>query len=124
VINDGPLPVAEDTRQRVLQAIEELGYRPNKYAQSLKSKTGQATRQVGIIMGGRGEILLRPYYADILFGIYDEAYRQGQRIRFMHFFEQLHDPVLFNELVHPEEISALILFAPDLSRLIPKIRLC
>lgn len=115
VINNGPRPVAEETRRRVLQAIEELEYRPNKYAQSLKSRTGQATRQIGIVMGGRGEILLRPYYADILFGIYDEAYRQGQRIRFVHFFEELHDPVLFNELVHPEEISALILFAPDLS---------
>jgi len=115
VINNGPRPVSNETRERVLQAIEALGYRPNKYAQNLKTRTGQATRQVGIIMGGRGETLLRPYYADILFGIYDEAYRQGQRIRFLHFFEELHDPVLFNELVHPEEISALILFAPDRS---------
>jgi LacI family transcriptional regulator len=31
VINNGPRSVSEGTRQRVLQAIEELGYRP--YAQ-------------------------------------------------------------------------------------------
>jgi LacI family transcriptional regulator len=110
VINNGPRAVAAETKQRVLQAIEELGYRPNKYAQRLKSKTGQAKRQLGIIMGGRSEILKRPYYGDILSGIYDEAYRQGQRIRFIHFFEELHDPILFNEHVHPEEISALIFF--------------
>jgi len=110
VINEGPRPVAEETRQRVLKAIEELGYRPNKYAQRLKSKTGQAKRQLGIIIGGGSEILKRPYYGDILSGIYDEAYRQGQRIRFIHFFEELHDPILFNEHVHPEEISALIFF--------------
>jgi DNA-binding LacI/PurR family transcriptional regulator len=112
VINNGPRAVAEETRQRVLKAIEELGYRPNKYAQSLKSKTVRAERQLGIILGGRSEMLKRLYYADILAGIYDEAYRQGQRIRFIHFFDELHDPILFNEHVHPEEISALILFGP------------
>ncbi|MDU6255566.1 MAG: LacI family DNA-binding transcriptional regulator, partial [Staphylococcus warneri] len=29
VINNGPRPVAEATRQRVLQAIKKTGYRPN-----------------------------------------------------------------------------------------------
>ncbi len=110
VINEGPRPVAEDTKQRVLKAIEELGYRPNKYAQRLKTRTEHAKRQLGIVIGGGSEILKRPYYGDILSGIYDEAYRQGQRIRFLHFFEELHDPLLFNEHVHPEEISSLIFF--------------
>ena len=63
-------------------------------------------------MGAGSEFLRRPYYGDILSGIYDEAYRQGQRIRFFHFLEELHDPLLFNEHVHPEEISALIFFPP------------
>lgn len=115
VINDGPRPVAEETRKRVLAAIKKSGYRPNKHAQRLKSRSGGSKGQVGIIMGGNGEILLRPYYADVLFGIYDEAYRQGQRIRFLHFFEELHDPILFNEHIHPDEISALILFPIQLS---------
>ncbi|GAK52525.1 transcriptional regulator, LacI family [Candidatus Moduliflexus flocculans] len=110
VINNGPRPVAEETKKRVLKAIEKLGYRPNKHAQRLKSRSAKGKRQLGIIMGGNGEILLRPYYADVLFGIYDEAYRQGYHIRFLHFFEELHDPTLFNEYIHPDEISALILF--------------
>ncbi len=114
VINDGPRPVAEDTRQRVLQAIKELDYRPNKHAQSLKSKTDRATRQLGIILGD-SEMLKHPYYGDILAGIYDEAYRQGQRIRFLHFFNELHDPLLFSEHIHAEEISALIFFAPKIA---------
>ncbi|GAA1846422.1 LacI family DNA-binding transcriptional regulator [Agromyces salentinus] len=36
VLNDGPRPVAESTRQRVLQAIDELGYRPSAAARALK----------------------------------------------------------------------------------------
>ncbi len=63
-------------------------------------------------MGAYSEFLRRPYYGDILSGVYDEAYRQGQRIRFFHFLgRELHDPPLFNEHVHPEEISALIFSA-------------
>ena len=112
VINAGPRPVADDTKQRVLQAIADLGYRPNKYAQGLKAKTELANRQIGIIMGGESVNLKRPYYGDMLAGIYDESYRQGQRIRFIHFFEELHDPILLNEHVQPEEISALIFFPP------------
>ncbi|MRG60724.1 substrate-binding domain-containing protein [Agromyces sp. CFH 90414] len=36
VLNDGPRPVAEATRRRVLDAIEELGYRPSAAARALK----------------------------------------------------------------------------------------
>ncbi|WP_420115165.1 LacI family DNA-binding transcriptional regulator, partial [Pseudactinotalea sp.] len=35
VINDGPKPVAAKTRERVLAAIEELGYRPDRAARQL-----------------------------------------------------------------------------------------
>ena len=42
VINNGPRVVAAATRQRVLHTIEELGYRPNKYAQRLKTKSEPA----------------------------------------------------------------------------------
>lgn len=110
VINEGPRPVAEATKQRVLRTIAESGYRPNKHAQRLKTRTDQARKQLGIIVGGGSEMLKRPYYGDILAGIYEEAYRQGQHIRFLHFFEELHDPLLCNEHIHPGEISALILF--------------
>jgi LacI family transcriptional regulator len=120
VMNNTPAPVAEETRQRILQAIKELGYRPNKHAQRLRSKNGIANRQLGILIGGKGEVLMYPYYGDILFGIYEEAYRQGQRIRFVHFLEELHDPVLLNEYIHPEEISGIILLAPDRSPASPE----
>lgn len=121
VINNGPRPVHEETRQRVLQAIEELGYRPNKFAQRLKNRTRhRAHKQIGVIMGGQIEVFKRSYYGDILTGIYDEAYRQGQRIRFIHFFGELHDPMLFNEHVHPEEVSSLIFFPPHFFQRTPQ----
>lgn len=47
VINNGPRPVAEQTRQRVLQAIEDLGYEPSEVARSLKTKS---TASIGLII--------------------------------------------------------------------------
>ncbi len=46
VIN-GHLHVTEETRKRVFEAIEKLGYRPNQIARSLRE---QRSRQIGIIV--------------------------------------------------------------------------
>ncbi|MEV0618241.1 LacI family DNA-binding transcriptional regulator [Nonomuraea sp. NPDC050404] len=47
VINDGPRPVAAATRERVLAAAAELGYRPNRIARALRSRT---TGVVGLVL--------------------------------------------------------------------------
>ncbi|MEV4898638.1 LacI family DNA-binding transcriptional regulator [Nonomuraea sp. NPDC055795] len=55
VINDGPRPVAAATRERVLAAAAELGYRPNRIARALRSRT---TGVVGLILADA----LNPYF--------------------------------------------------------------
>jgi LacI family transcriptional regulator len=47
VVNDGPRPVAASTRERVLRAIEELGYRPNSIARSLRTNQ---TRAIALVV--------------------------------------------------------------------------
>jgi DNA-binding LacI/PurR family transcriptional regulator len=113
VINDGPRKVAPETRERVLAAIQELGYRPNKYAQRLKLGGEQARGALGIVAGGQSfNVLERPYYNIILAGLFQEAHRLGQDVRFFSFFDALTDPVFFNNNIHREEISSLILILP------------
>jgi DNA-binding LacI/PurR family transcriptional regulator len=113
VINNGPRKVAPETRERVLAAIQELGYRPNKYAQLLKSGGEQAQGALGIVAGGQSfNVLERPYYNIILAGLFQEAHRLGQDVRFFSFFDALTDPVFFNNNIHREEISSLILILP------------
>ena len=115
VLNNGPRKVNADTRQRVLEAIAELGYRPNKHAQRLILGSNAARNSIGIITGGKGyNVLRRPYYNDILAGLFDTAHEQGQYIRFFNFFDALKDPTLFNKNVHRDEISALVLVLPTL----------
>ncbi len=42
-----PIPVGEETRRRVLEAVERLGYHPNAYARSLR---GQKTRMIAMMI--------------------------------------------------------------------------
>ncbi len=115
VLNNGPRKVSDETRSRVLNAIQELGYRPNKYAQGLKLGADAAQNSIGVIAGGEGVNLIeRPYYSAILANLFDRAHQLNQYIRFITFFESLSDPVFFNKNIHREEISSLILLLPGL----------
>jgi len=115
VINNGPRDVAPKTKERVLEAIQELGYRPNRHAQRLKMGDILARKSLGIVAGGQGfNVLERPYYNTILSGLFDEAHRLEQEVRFFSFFEALTDPVFFNKNIHRNKISSLILILPEM----------
>jgi hypothetical protein len=49
VVNNGPRQVSPEMRQKVLDAIDALGYHPNKYAQNLKVNGHQTQRQIGVL---------------------------------------------------------------------------
>ena len=58
VVNNGPRPVSDDARKKVLAAIDRLGYRPSGIARSLKTNK---THSVGIIISD----VLNPILASI-----------------------------------------------------------
>jgi LacI family transcriptional regulator len=70
VINDNGYPVAEATRQRVLDAVRELSYSPSVLARALVTKR---TQIVGVIVGDVED----PYFAEIVRGVEDVARRSG-----------------------------------------------
>lgn len=113
VINNGPRKVSEETRNRVLSAIKELEYRPNKHAQMLSSATDSiAEKYIGIILAGN-HMFKRPYYGAILASIHEHAHKRDQHIRFIRLFNDFNNPTLFNELIHPNEINGVILLGLD-----------
>ncbi len=115
VLNNGPRKVSDETRQRVLAAINDLEYRPNEYAQRLKQGGDAAQNSIGIVTGGKGYNLIeRPYYNLVLSGLYDYAYQQHQQISFLAYWDALKDPIFFNKHIHEYEISSLILILPSL----------
>lgn len=105
--------VAAETRQKILSAINELGYRPNKAAQALQQGEAViAEKQIGVVLCD-SSVFLRPYYTEIISGIHTAAYDNNYHVRFIRFFDELKNPILFNELIHQEEIGGLILVATD-----------
>jgi LacI family transcriptional regulator len=75
VINEGTGPVAPATRERVLQTIESLGFRPRAAARSLV--TGPAT--VGLVVTD----LQNPFFARLVDRIVWEARSSGSQIVLM-----------------------------------------
>lgn len=112
VINNGPRSVAPETRERILKAIAELGYRPNEHARQLmRQNWGSDTspRQFGVVLAGPRALIARPFYSALIVGMLDEAVRQNYALRFIHLYDELRDPVLFNELIHREAIAGIVL---------------
>jgi LacI family transcriptional regulator len=69
--------VHADTKARVLQAVQELGYRPNVMAQNLRRGTVHA---IGIMIPDVSNF----HFWDIVNGAHDEAYRNGYGVVLAH----------------------------------------
>jgi len=105
--------VAPETRERILKVIDELGYRPNKAAQALQlGDVAFASKNIGVVLCNEN-VFLRPFYTEIIAGIHTAAHENNYNVKFIRFFEELNNPVLFNELIHPESIGSLILVATN-----------
>lgn len=123
VVNNNAHRVSEETRNRVLNAIEKLGYKPNKHAQRLRMGNDAARNSIGIIVGGTGyQVLERSYYSTMLARLFDNAHELNVHIRFFSFFDAFKDPIFFNKNVHPAEISALLIMMPRLIQNDPEIK--
>ena len=113
VLNNNSRRVSEKTRNRVLNAIDKLGYKPNKHAQHLRMGKDIAQNSIGIIVGGTGyQVLERSYYSTMLARLFDNAHELNIHIRFFSFFDAFKDPIFFNKNIHHEEISALLIMMP------------
>jgi LacI family transcriptional regulator len=70
---EGRVPISEETRQRVLEAIEELGYEPDARAQALRSGS---TKTIALIIPD----LRNPHFCEYATGIEEAARAAGYHI--------------------------------------------
>lgn len=70
VVNNSPQRVLPATRDRVLKAVEEMGYQPNAYARALK---GIRTPVVGVVFPHVTVPLTNVYFGPLLEGILARA---------------------------------------------------
>ena len=67
VLNSGPRPVSAPARQRVLQAVEELGYRPNRIARALRENR---THSIAMLIPDH----VNPHFAELAQAVENEAF--------------------------------------------------
>ncbi|MCI2055587.1 MAG: LacI family transcriptional regulator [Oscillibacter sp.] len=78
---NGAHDVSEETRERICAAAEEMGYRPNAAARSLKTKR---TYDIGVLFKDEaGSGLTHEYFSAVLEGFKNEAESKGFDITFI-----------------------------------------
>lgn len=101
VVN-GNYPVADATRERVLEAIRGLGYVANAHARALITAT---TGTVGVIVHDPSD----PYFGEIVRGVQEVADEHG---RFVVLCNSLRDPqreIVYIEMLRSQRVDAVIL---------------
>lgn len=73
VLNNGPRPVAAETAERVREAMDLLGYRPNASARALRRGT---TDTLGLVVADA----LNPYFVEYTAELVKAAAERGKRI--------------------------------------------
>lgn len=75
VVNDGPRAVAPATRARVVAAIEELGYRPNRLAGSLRARRSST---LGLLVPNSSN----PFFSELGRAVEDAGFAAGYTFLF------------------------------------------
>ena len=73
VINNKSEGVSEETRNRILQLVKELGYQPNAIARGLVTKK---TKTIGLIIPD----ISNPFFPDLARGVEDSAHIYGYNV--------------------------------------------
>ncbi len=77
VMNEGPRPVAAETRARVLRAIARLKYRPSEIARSLRL---QRSRLIGLVLPDTAN----PFFAALASGVDEAVFAHGYSLLLCH----------------------------------------
>ena len=111
VIN-GKENVKEETRQRVLKAIEELGYYPNAAARALNNNK---TDGIGIIIPHAEFMTVAPYFLDLISSLEKNIDKMGYHLVFKlpSSFKSASD---YSQLYKERKVDGLIVLAPSVDQ--------
>lgn len=101
--------ISEETRQRVLQAAQDLGYVPDAAARSLAS--GQTHTLGLIICQPPDHILVDAYLPQVIYGLSEASRERGFRV-LLESVEDVRQPNAYIDLVRAKQIDGILLFGP------------
>src|SRR5436853_718148 len=103
VLSNG-LHVRPEMRARVMEAVEQLGYRPNLLARSLRS---QQSNTLGLIVSD----IRNPFFTSISRAVEDVAYEQGFSVFLCNTDENPEKEAIYLHLMRDEGVAGVI-FSP------------
>jgi LacI family fructose operon transcriptional repressor len=103
VLSDKP-HVRPDVRQRVLDAVDKLNYRPNLVARSLRS---QQSSTIGLIVSD----IRNPFFTAVSRAVEDTAYQQGYSVFLCNTDENPAKEALYLKVLQDENVAGII-FSP------------
>ncbi|HET8986806.1 MAG TPA: LacI family DNA-binding transcriptional regulator, partial [Trueperaceae bacterium] len=106
VVNERP-GVGTDTRRRVRQAIESLGYRPNIVAQGLKAAS---SRSIGLMVPD----VTNPYFPEIVRGAEDVAIQHGYTLLLTNIIEDIERETMAFQTFEDHMVDGVIACSPRL----------
>jgi LacI family transcriptional regulator len=107
VINE-TRPVSDELRQRVLAAMDELGYQPNRLARSLRR--GQ-THTIGMIIPDSAN----PFFAEMARGVEDTSFRSGYNVILCNSDGDLNKERLYTSVLVEKRVDGILFIAAGLS---------
>ena len=101
VLNNNP-NVTDDLRLRVLEAIQALGYRPNRAARRLRGTTSDV---LGLIISD----IENPFFISVVRGVEDAAYQQQMSVVLCNSDEDTDKQAMYLRVMQAEHVAGLII---------------
>lgn len=109
VVNNGPRPVAPETRRRVLETIRKLNYKPNSIARNLRR---QRTSALALIIPDN----LNPFFAEVSRGVEKVAIENGYTVMLCHSDYQPERERQYVDVLRAERVAGVIWFPATVNR--------
>jgi LacI family transcriptional regulator len=108
--------VSPETRQRVMEVVERLGFRPSSIARSLAT---QRTRTIGLVVPD----ISNPYFSGMAHGVAEIAYAEGFSVLLCDCEEEPERELEMVNVLVEKRVDGVIVAAPrlDSQRLIPSL---
>ncbi len=104
IVNGKDDDIGEETKRRVLKAIEEKGYRMNALAQSMKTKN---TKTLGLIIPD----IKNAYYTDISRGAEDMAHKKGYNLFLCNTDDKIEKEISHITKLMEKQVDGIIIIA-------------
>jgi len=101
--NTSKVPISEETQQKVLAVIKELGYHPNQYARSLR---GKKSHMIGMLIAD----IANPFYQTMVRSVQDVALQYHYNLMIANSDHSREKELLFCEslLRHPVDGAVIV----------------